>query len=78
MTKRNRQIVSTMWKGRGMGGYATNGGGGFCNLLRGDFEDLNVCGGFKPKAQKSYVKHHKHHSKQTMWNLSGSRMVTFG
>ena len=76
MTKRNRQIISTMWPHNGMTGYKSNFG--FCNLLRGDFEDLNVCGGFKPKAQKSYVKHHKHHSKQTMWNLSGSRMVTFG
>ena len=42
MTRKDRDIISTMWGNRGMKGYTTNGGGGYCNLLRGNFEDLTV------------------------------------
>ena len=79
MTKRDRAIVSTMWHGgRGMQGYATNGGGGYCNLLRGNFENLIIRESFKPREQKTYVKHRRKNRKQQSWNLSGYREVTFG
>lgn len=76
MTKRNRQIIEAMWPHNGMTGYKSNFG--YCNLLRGDFENLKVVEPFKPKEQKSMVKHHKKHGKKPEWNLAGSRMVTFG
>ena len=36
LTRKNRDIVSTMWPHNGMKGYSSNFG--YCNYLRGNFE----------------------------------------
>lgn len=69
MTKRDREIVNTMgYSNRGMQGYKHIAG--YCNLLRGNFEDLVVRSGktstIKPLRGKS-----KHHGKGKPTDWSG-------
>ena len=76
ITKRDQEILDTMWHGNAMKGYSVNGGGGYCNFLRGNFEkpipvDYGVAVG---KALRK--KHRK--GKKPEFNLAGSRMVVFG
>jgi hypothetical protein len=78
MTKKDRAIVSTMWGNRGMKGYTTNRGGGYCNLLRGNFDNTEIRESFKPRERKSYVKQHRKQRKPQSWDLTGYRMVSFG